>query len=112
MNEGADFGEMAKEYSVDINTKEDGGELGEFGKNETLPAFEEAVFAMEVGEISEPVLTDLGYHIIKLNKKYEKHLDFEICKPYIIYVLVSNECSQILGNKMNDTVEYLYKDKD
>ena len=109
VNQGADFAEMAKEYSVDLNTKEDGGELGEFGKNETLPAFEEAVFAMEKGDISKPVTTDLGYHIIKLNNKYTKTLDYEICKPYIEYVLISNECSEILGERLNSTVKYLYE---
>ena len=109
VNQGADFAELAKEYSVDINTKEEGGELGEFGKNETLPAFEEAVFALEPGDISKPVLTDLGYHIIKLNKKYQKLLDYDICKPYIENLLISDACSQILGDKMNSNVEYLYK---
>lgn len=109
VNDGADFAELAAEYSVDSNTKAEGGELGEFGKNETLPAFEEAVFAMEIGEISEPVLTDLGYHIIKLNNKYQKLLDFEVCRNYIEDLLVSNDCSVTLKELKETTIEYLYK---
>ena len=108
VNKGADFAELAKEYSVDSNTKDNGGELGEFGKNETISAFEDVVFSMEIGEISEPVLTDYGYHIIKLNNKYKKQLDYKTCKPYIENVLVSQECEKVLEEQIDSTVKYLY----
>ena len=109
VNQGADFAELAKEYSADSNTKDNGGELGEFGKNETISAFEDAVFSMEIGEISKPVLTDYVYHIIKLNNKYKKQLDYDICKSYIEDILISQACNEILDEKINSTVKYLYK---
>ncbi len=50
-------------------SKAEGGSLGDFGKGQMVPEFDSAVFSMEVGEISEPVKTQFGYHIIKLNAK-------------------------------------------
>ncbi len=71
---GEDFGELAKEYS-DCPSSEKGGDLGKITRGQMVPAFDEAVFDMEVDEISDVVETQFGYHIIKLNKidtnKYE-----------------------------------------
>lgn len=66
---GADFTEIAKEYSTDTSNSENGGDLGYFAKGEMVAEFEEAAFAMKEGEISEPVKTELGYHIIKFADK-------------------------------------------
>lgn len=68
---GGDFAELAKEYSTDTASAENGGELGYFGAGEMAEAFEKAAFAMKAGEISEPVKTDYGYHIIKVTGKKE-----------------------------------------
>lgn len=70
IQDGSDFAELAQEFST-CPSKENGGELGAFGKGQMVPEFEEAAFAMEVGEISKPVKTDFGYHIIKLNDHIE-----------------------------------------
>jgi len=64
---GQDFADCAREYSEDTSSSE-GGVLGVFKKEELVPAFAEKAFSMEVGEISEPVLTQFGWHIIKLDK--------------------------------------------
>ncbi len=66
--EGKDFAELAKQHSDDPGSKEDGGNLGEFRKEDMLPAFSEAAFSMQEGAISEPVRTQFGFHIIKLEK--------------------------------------------
>lgn len=66
LKEGADFAELAKAHSQDSGSSETGGDLGFFQRDVMAPAFEEAVFALEVGEISEPVQTEFGYHLIKL----------------------------------------------
>lgn len=73
LDDGADFAELASIYSIDTNTKESGGDLDWFGRGETVSEFEEAVFALRVGEISEPVQTEYGYHIIKLTDREAAH---------------------------------------
>lgn len=62
----ASFAELAKEKSKDPGSKSLGGELGYFTKGQMVPAFEEAAFKLEVNQISNPVKTDFGWHIIKL----------------------------------------------
>jgi len=66
---GADFADMARRLSDDKASARNGGELPWITKGQTLPDFEKTVFALEVGQMSEPVLTQAGYHIIKLNEK-------------------------------------------
>ena len=65
--DGADFAALAKEYSEDAS-KDTGGDLGFFSKGQMVPAFDEAVFSMKPGEVSEVVRTQFGYHIIKLEE--------------------------------------------
>jgi len=65
---GADFSELARIHSKDITTSEEGGDLGLFESELMVPEFDKAVFDMDVGDISEVVKTDYGYHIIKLNE--------------------------------------------
>lgn len=65
--EGEDFAELARAYSADEATAADGGELGVFGPEEMLPEFSEAVFSMQPGEISEPIRTDYGFHVVALH---------------------------------------------
>ena len=67
INQGADFSEMAKEYSKDPGSADSGGDLGFFGKGEMVPAFEESAFSLNPGEVSELVESSFGYHIIKLS---------------------------------------------
>ena len=62
----ASFEDLAKENSDDIGSRTEGGETGMFGRGVMAPEFEQAVFSMDVGEISEPIQTDFGYHIIRL----------------------------------------------
>ena len=62
---GLAFEEAAKKYSS-CPSKEQGGNLGDFGRGQMVPEFEQAAFAMEVGEISAPVKTQFGYHLILL----------------------------------------------
>ena len=62
---GADFGKLARQYSDD-DSKSQGGELGDFSRGEMIDPIQNAVDHMKVGDISEPVQTDHGFHIVKL----------------------------------------------
>ncbi|XOV81835.1 MAG: SurA N-terminal domain-containing protein [bacterium] len=65
---GEDFSELAEQYSDDTGSAVDGGNLGPAGKGIFDPAFETALWALQApGQISDPVLTSFGYHLIKLN---------------------------------------------
>jgi peptidyl-prolyl cis-trans isomerase D len=66
LNNGEDFAALAAELSTDTATKDKGGDLGWFGKGVMDPAFEEAAYGLQVGEISNPVQSQFGYHIIQL----------------------------------------------
>lgn len=63
---GADFNQLAYEHSDDPSARENRGSLGDFTALQMVHQFEDAVYNMNVGEISDPILTDFGYHIIKL----------------------------------------------
>ncbi len=66
LDKGEDFAKLAKEYSTDTGSKDAGGELGWFGPDKMVPEFSKAAYALKKGEISAPVKTQYGYHIIKL----------------------------------------------
>ncbi|WLQ15296.1 SurA N-terminal domain-containing protein [Hahella aquimaris] len=67
LKDGGDFAALAKEFSNDLGSANDGGDLGYAQEGAFVKPFEEKLFSMNVGEISEPVKTEYGYHIIKLN---------------------------------------------
>ena len=67
LDQGAKFEDLAKKYSTDTSNKDNGGALGYFGKGQMVKEFDEKVFSMKKGEISDPVKTEFGYHIIKVN---------------------------------------------
>jgi len=69
LKNGADFADLARRLSEDKASAVNGGELPWLTKGQTLPDFERVVFSLKVGEVSDPVLTPAGYHIVKLNDK-------------------------------------------
>ena len=82
-NNSISFEEAAKKYSS-CPSKEQGGDLGEFGRGMMVPEFEKAAFELEIGEISEPVKTQFGYHIILVESKNEaKEEEFDKVKDMI-----------------------------
>ncbi|WP_025150361.1 peptidylprolyl isomerase PrsA [Bacillus sp. H1a] len=75
LDAGASFEELAKQESQDIASKDNGGDLGYFGAGKMAPEFEKAAYKLKVGQISNPVKSPNGYHIIKLTDKKD-------LKPY------------------------------
>jgi peptidyl-prolyl cis-trans isomerase C len=65
---GADFGDVAREHSSCPSSRQ-GGDLGEFGKGQMVPEFENVVFAAEVGVPHGPVKTQFGYHLIEITSR-------------------------------------------
>ena len=84
-------------------SKENGGNLGDFGRGQMVPEFDEAVFAMEVGSISDaPVKTQFGYHLIKLNsKKDSEAMSFESIKGEIKEGLLGEKRRAAYDSKIN-----------
>jgi peptidyl-prolyl cis-trans isomerase C len=83
LKKGADFADLAKKKSKDPGAS-DGGDLGFFTKDQMVPEFSTAAFSLEPGKISDPVKSQFGWHIIKVEeKRSRKAPDFEQVKPQI-----------------------------
>ena len=89
---GEDFGKLAGAESDDIGSAINGGDLGTFGHGRMVPSFDEAAFKLAPGQVSEPVKSQFGYHIIKLESKETK--SFEEMKPEIEKKLTPDEAKK------------------
>jgi peptidyl-prolyl cis-trans isomerase C len=84
LKKGEDFAKVAGEVTEDPSGKANGGDLGYFSKDQMVPEFSEAAFKLEQGQISEPVKTQFGWHVIKVEDKRVKQAPkFEEVKPQI-----------------------------
>ncbi|EOQ19574.1 peptidylprolyl isomerase [Bacillus cereus] len=100
---GEDFGSLAKEFSLDVATKEKGGDIGYFKDGDMLQPFQDAARKLKPGEVSQPVHTDFGYHIIKLIDE-KKLPSFEKMKPQLESELITKKIDQ---SKINAEIQKL-----
>lgn len=95
LKNGEDFATVAKEVSKDSGTE--GGDLGFFTRGQMLKPFEDAAFALEVGQISDPVQTQFGWHIIKVEEKRDQPLPtFDQVKDAIVAQLVQQKAQEVV----------------
>jgi peptidyl-prolyl cis-trans isomerase D len=94
--DGADFNELAKTYSEEPNALQTGGDLGWFGRGRMVAPFDSAVFSMNVGDVSEPVATRFGYHLIKLQEKRRVNDSDQVHASHILLKV------EISGRTMSD----------
>ena len=81
---GANFAQLAKEFSEDPGSKDNGGELGSFGKGQMVPEFEQVAFSLQPNQISDPIKSQFGYHIIEVTQKQPAYkMDFALVKDQI-----------------------------
>ena len=90
LNEGADFAELAKKYSEDIASAPKGGDIGYISKGQTVAEFENAAFALKVGEVSPIVETTYGFHLLKVTDKKDSYIKSfdeveDTIKSYLVY---------------------------
>lgn len=114
LDDGANIEKLAYEHSIDPTAQRNRGDLGYFTWGAMVPEFQEAAFSLEVGEISEPVKTDYGYHVIKLIDRLpnDQRFDFESMRPDIEQQLLtvnrqrlSNDYFKYIGEKYEISVD-------
>ena len=94
---GEDFAKLAAELSKDPGSGQQGGDLGFFTKDRMVPEFSTAAFALDIGKVSDPVKSQFGYHIIKVEEKREKPIPtFEEVKDQISEFMINKARQDIL----------------
>lgn len=106
LEKGEDFAKLAKEYSKDTGSAQNGGDLGWFGPGKMVEEFEKAAYALKVGEVSDPVKTQFGYHIIKVTDK-EKKKSFDEMKEEMEYEVKK---SKLDASKVQSKLDKLMKE--
>ncbi len=102
LEKGEDFAALAKEKSEDKNAE--GGDLGFFAPGQMLKPFETAAFALDVGELSNPVKTNFGWHIIKVEEKRDQKLpEFDEVKEAIASQLVAQKAQVVVTGLRGDS---------
>ena len=110
---GADFHKLAAAESEDSSTASRGGDLGFFSKNTLNPELEKAAWQLEVGQVSDPVRTDQGFELLRLEeKKPETQLAFEIAKEPIIKKLIETRARKKVSDVAEEFYEKVYRTED
>jgi peptidyl-prolyl cis-trans isomerase C len=96
LKKGTDFGELAKSKSKDPGSA-DGGDLGYFTKDQMVPEFSEVAFKLDKGQLSDPVKSQFGWHVIKVeDKRDRKPPEFDKVKDQLESFVVRRQQSQLI----------------
>jgi len=110
---GEDFAQVARELSQDPGSADQGGDLGFFGKGVMDQAFEEVTYAMSEGDVSEPVRSQFGFHIIKLTAiRPESGEPFDAVKEKIRSAYLKNEAERLFYEYAERMSDLAYEDPD
>jgi peptidyl-prolyl cis-trans isomerase D len=105
IREGADFEELASELSEDAGSKANGGDLGFFARGQMVKAFEDASFSLEPGTVSEPVKSEYGYHIIRVDEHRDaQQRSFEEVREELAMELMGLEVAQTESRAIADRI--------
>ncbi len=105
---GKDFGKLAEKYSEGPSAAT-GGDLGWFGRGAMVPAFEETAFALKKGEVSDPVRTEFGLHIIKVDdRKAARTLSFDKVKNSVKGMIAEDKASDRVSDLLDDSMDRLF----
>lgn len=109
INKGEDFAKLAAEYSSDPGSKADGGKLGYFTKGMMVKEFEDAAFALKKGEVSKPVKSKFGWHVIKVEDRRVKPLPtFDEVKGQIANSMVQQNGQRVATDlRSKAQIEYV-----
>ncbi len=111
--DGESFEELAKEHSQDDGSASDGGALGLSGKGVYVSDFEDALYKLEVGQVSDPVKTEFGYHLIKLNRiEANKLPSYDEMKASLEQRLIEEEVDQLFAEKSEQLADISYSSPD
>jgi peptidyl-prolyl cis-trans isomerase C len=111
IKKGTDFAELARQKSKDPGAAAEGGDLGYFGKDQMVPEFAEVAFKLEKGQVSDPVKTQFGWHIIKVEDKRTKPVpEFEKVKEQI-ETFVTRKAQADYIHKLQETAKIERLDK-
>jgi peptidyl-prolyl cis-trans isomerase D len=109
---GADFATVARETSDDTGTKQNGGDLGAFGRGQMVKEFEDAAFGAQVGQLVGPVKTPFGFHLLQVTEKLPGgEVPFEQAKEQIRTRLSFTRAGELAETKAKALAAQLAKDK-
>lgn len=104
---GADFAEMARKHSQDASAA-NGGDLGWFGRGVMVKPFEDAAFALKKGEVSQPVRSEFGWHLIQLEDRHEPRTpSYEEAKGQVRQQLAEERASEKISDLLDSALDQL-----
>ncbi|GEM02546.1 foldase protein PrsA [Halolactibacillus halophilus] len=109
---GEDFAALAEEYSTDSGSAVEGGSVGYFSRGQMVPAFEDKAYELEIGDISEPVQSEYGYHIIYVTDKRPVETDVEALEDVRDQLESEIAATKVDSTQAQEKITQLLKDAD